>query len=161
MRFLVQRVHSAHVDIDGTTIARIGQGLLVLVGIGQADLLPGDIVHKLVDKLLGLRIFPDADGKMNRDVVAGGGEILLVSQFTLYADCRKGRRPSFHLAAAPEQALPIFEDVVRTLQTCLPGKVQTGHFGADMDVHLVNWGPVTILLDSEMFARSRRAAATD
>jgi D-tyrosyl-tRNA(Tyr) deacylase len=105
----------------------------------------------MLDKLLGLRVFPDERGDMNVDIRAHGGEILVVSQFTLYADCRKGRRPSFHLAAPAAEAKRAYDLVVDELGRCLPGKVQSGRFGADMLVSLINWGPVTIMLDSDDF----------
>ncbi len=155
MKLLLQRVKEAAVRVDGARVAAIGPGLLVFVGFGpqdDLDLPKSKIWPGLLKKLVELRIFPDSAGKLNRGVMEhgdAGGEILLVSQFTLYADCRKGRRPSFHLAAEPGLAQELFQRLADDLQTLYPGKVQTGVFGADMDVSLVNWGPVTILLEAD------------
>ena len=155
MRLLIQRVHEARVTVDGKTVGQIGQGLLVLVGFGLQDGadLPGSKIWKtLIEKMIGLRIFGDAAGKMNLGLEDCGGEVLLVSQFTLYADSRKGRRPSFHLACPPALAAELYGKFVADVEKRLPGRVQQGIFGADMDVGLVNWGPVTIWLDSADFA---------
>lgn len=145
MRAVVQLVKAASVAVDGAVKGRIGPGYLVLLGIeendGQKDL------DYISEKLLGLRVFEDADGKMNRSILEAGGSVLLVSQFTLYGDARKGRRPSFTRAARPEKALPLYEAMIARLREALP--VETGEFGAHMQVSLVNDGPVTILLDSE------------
>ena len=152
MRLLIQRVKEGHVAIAGKTVASIGKGLVVLAGFGAQDTpeLPETRVWEaMIEKMLHLRIFPDAEGKMNRDLTDVGGEIMLVSQFTLYADVRKGRRPSFHVSAAPSVAEPLFRRLVDDVEARLPGRVRQGVFAADMDVSLVNWGPVTILLDSE------------
>jgi len=146
MRALVQRVVSAQVEIGREIHAAIGPGLLVLVGI-EADDGEADIVW-LSAKLIRLRIFDDALGVMNRSVVDSGGELLAVSQFTLYASLRKGNRPSWSRAAAPEIAQPLFERLVERLAADLGHKVATGIFGADMRVHLVNDGPVTIAIDT-------------
>lgn len=145
MRAVIQRVAQARVLTDSREVAAIGAGLLVLVGVaegdGQSDL------DYLSDKLVNLRIMSDAAGRMNRSVLDCGGEVLLVSQFTLMADTRKGRRPSFTGAAAPEVAQGLLEDLARSLRA--PGiRVCTGEFGAMMDVELVNRGPVTIVIDS-------------
>lgn len=151
MRLLIQRVREARVTVDGRVVGEIGPGLAVLAGFGGADapdLSQGRLWSALVEKMLLLRVFPDAAGKMNLGLADFGGEILLVSQFTLYADTRKGRRPSFHLAAPPEVAEPLFRALVRDVEDRLPGRVQCGVFAADMDVSLINWGPVTVLLDS-------------
>ena len=146
MRSVVQRVKSASVTVDGKTVGEIGMGLLILLAIGPEDG-QGDLTW-MVDKLVGLRIFEDEEEKMNCSVQEVGGEILLVSQFTLYGDCRKGKRPSFSAAAPPEKAKLLFEQVVE--ETRRRGlKVETGVFQAEMDVALINHGPVTILLDSE------------
>ena len=154
MRLLLQRVHEGQVSVSGKPVAAIGEGLVVLVGFGPADT-PGlrgsRIWAALLEKLVGLRIFPDTEGKMNRSVEETGGSMLLVSQFTLYADTKKGRRPSFHLAADPSVAEPLFQGLIRDLESRLPGKIRHGIFAADMDVSLTNWGPVTILLDSAEF----------
>lgn len=145
MKAVVQRTARASVSIDGNTVGRIDRGLLVLLGIepddGEAD------IEYMVKKCSGLRIFEDENGKMNLSVQDVGGSILLVSQFTLLGDARKGNRPSFTGAAVPEKAIPIYERVIFELAKRLP--VQTGVFGADMQVELVNDGPVTILLDSK------------
>lgn len=145
MKAVVQRTARASVSIDGNTVGRIDRGLLVLLGIepddGEAD------IEYMVKKCSGLRIFEDENGKMNLSVQDVGGSILLVSQFTLLGDARKGNRPSFTGAAVPEKAIPIYEMVISELAKRLP--VQTGVFGADMQVELVNDGPVTILLDSK------------
>ncbi|MER2600439.1 MAG: D-aminoacyl-tRNA deacylase [Caldilineales bacterium] len=145
MRALVQRVRSASVVVEGQPIAAIGHGMLVLLGITHND----DAAQALIlaQKMAGLRIFDDRDGKMNLALSDVGGAVLLVSQFTLYADARRGRRPSFTAAARPEQAEPLCAAVAAALQAAgLP--VQTGKFGAAMQVHLVNDGPVTLWLDT-------------
>ncbi|MGN0799160.1 MAG: D-aminoacyl-tRNA deacylase [Christensenellales bacterium] len=145
MRAVVQRVLNASVAIGGTVKGEIGKGYLVLLGIEENDT-EKDLDY-IAEKLLGLRVFEDEAGKMNRSVLDAGGSILLVSQFTLYGDARKGRRPSFIRAARPEKAIPLYEAMIARLRAVLP--VETGEFGADMQVSLVNDGPVTILLDSE------------
>lgn len=145
MRAVVQRVLNASVAIGGTVKGEIGKGYLVLLGIEENDT-EKDLDY-IAEKLLGLRVFEDEAGKMNRSVLDAGGSILLVSQFTLYGDVRKGRRPSFTRAARPEKAIPLYEAMIARLRAALP--VETGEFGADMQVSLVNDGPVTILLDSE------------
>lgn len=146
MRAVVQRVLSAQVEVEGTCIARMDRGLLVLVGIGRAD--TGSEGARLARKLVGLRIFGDEAGRFDRSVLDVGGTVGLVSQFTLYGDVRKGRRPSFGEAAAPELARGIFDAFVREVEA-LGVSVVTGRFGAAMKVSLVNDGPVTILLDTE------------
>lgn len=151
MRLHLQRVSNAQVDVDGETVGKVGQGLLILAGFTAADeSMPGTkLWNKVIDKALDLRIFPDAEDKMNLSLRDFGGEVLVVSQFTLYADCKKGRRPSFHNAAGGPMAEGLYDKLVEGFEQRLPGKVQTGSFGAMMDVNLVNWGPVTIMLDSE------------
>ena len=144
MRAVVQRVTSANVTVDQQIIGQIGGGLLVLLGVEQGDR-PADVEYTS-DKLVGLRIFDDADGKMNLAVTEVSGAILLISQFTLLADTRKGRRPSFLQAADPKTAEDLYEQVATALRTRVP--VSTGRFQAHMLVSLVNDGPVTILLDS-------------
>lgn len=145
MRLVVQRVSRASVTIDGEIVGSIGKGLLVLVGIREGD---GEKeIEFFADKLVNLRIFPDADDKMNLSLVDVGGEILVVSQFTLYGDCKKGRRPSFIDAAGPDVAIPIYEQFVERLRQ-KGVSVETGRFGAMMDVELVNDGPVTLILES-------------
>ncbi|MBJ23008.1 MAG: D-tyrosyl-tRNA(Tyr) deacylase [bacterium] len=146
MRAVVQRVSRASVDVDGERISQMGEGLLVLVGVGLRDT-DRDAVD-LARKVVGLRIFEDAEGKMNHSLADRGGTLGLVSQFTLWADVRKGRRPSFGEAAPPERAGPLFERVVAEAEA-LGVPVITGKFRAMMDVALVNAGPVTILLDTE------------
>ena len=145
MKMVMQRVAEAHVDVDGNTCASIRTGLLVLLGIARFDI-PADADY-LVDKLIGLRVFPDEAGKMNRTVQEAGGSLLIVSQFTLYGDCRKGRRPSFDRAAPPAQAIELYDYFVAAARRG-PVPVETGVFQAMMDVHLVNDGPVTIIIDS-------------
>jgi len=133
------------VDVNGHTVGSIGPGILALLGISRVD--SQEDADYLLDKLLNLRIFPDEDRKMNRSIVDCGGSLLVVSQFTLYADCRKGRRPSFDQAAPPEHAQTLYEYFVAAARRG-PVPVQTGVFQAMMEIHLVNDGPVTILLDS-------------
>ena len=153
MRAVLQRVSEASVTIDGRTVGSIGRGLLVLLAVGRDD--DDDDTAYIVDKTAGLRIFPDGDGHMNRSAMEVGGELLVVSQFTLYADTRRGRRPSFVAAAPPEAAAERFDDALdRFRATGL--RVETGRFGETMDVALINDGPVTIWLDSAERHRSRR-----
>ena len=145
MRVVIQRVREARVEVDGQVTGAIGPGLLVLVGIAKAD--SERDAEYLVEKVLYLRMFPDVDGKMNLNIAEAGGSLLIVSQFTLYGDCRKGRRPSFDLAASPQQAARLYEYFVNTARKgAVP--VETGVFQASMQVHLVNDGPVTIICDS-------------
>ncbi len=145
MRAVLQRVTEAMVKVDGAVIGSIGVGALIFVGVEQGDT-ERDALY-LADKCAGLRIFEDGHGRMNLSLAEVGGGVLLVSQFTLCADCRKGRRPSFVRAARPEKAEALYELVGREIRK--KGiDVQTGRFGAMMDIHLVNHGPVTILLDS-------------
>ncbi len=145
MRVVLQRVTEARVEVNGAVAGSIGVGLLVLLGIARTDTRTD--AEYLADKVIGLRIFPDEAGKMNRSVREAGGSLLVVSQFTLYGDCRKGRRPSFDLAAAPDQARALYEYFLEAVRTRgIP--VQAGIFQALMAVHLVNDGPVTIILDS-------------
>ena len=145
MRLVVQRVKQASVTVEGKCLSKIAPGLLVLAGVSHGDT-PFDARH-LARKTVKLRIFQDEDGKMNRSVEEMGGEVLAVSQFTLYGDCTKGNRPSFISAARPDQGETLFNEYVQTLQGLgLP--VQTGEFGADMQVELLNDGPVTLLLES-------------
>ena len=143
MKVLLQRVTQATVDVAGERVAEIGPGLLALVGVAPED---GDEqIRWLADKTLGLRIFPDADKPMNRSVVDVGGELLVVSQFTLTADTSKGKRPGFSTAAPPDVAEQIYLRFVAELEKSMP--VQTGRFGADMQVSLINDGPVTFMLE--------------
>lgn len=144
MRIVLQRVSRARVTVEGRVTGEIGRGLLLLAGFTDGD--SEDVLAWMADKVVGLRIFPDDEGKMNRSVQEIGGGLLVVSQFTLYGDTRKGRRPSFIDAARPEIAIPLYERFVELLRaTGLP--VGTGEFGAMMDVELVNDGPVTLILE--------------
>ena len=145
MRAVVQRVSSARVQVDARTVGEIGPGLLVFAGVEQGDG-PDDIKY-VAGKVKDLRIFEDDAGKMNLSVVDAGGAVLVVSQFTLCGDCRKGRRPSFDAAEAPAIARPLYEALVAELRG-LGLRVETGEFQADMDVQLTNDGPVTLMLDS-------------
>ena len=144
MKFLIQRVKQAQVDIAKETVGKIGQGLLVLIGIGKDD--SRETAERLVKKTLSLRIFADADGKTNRSLRDVGGSLLLVSQFTLYADCHKGNRPTFNNAGNAELAKSLYE---YTIELCKKENVpvETGRFGADMAVSLLNDGPFTLLLE--------------
>ena len=142
---MVQRVRHASVTVDGEVLGQIGQGFLVLAGIAQDD--TEAIADKMVKKLCGLRIFEDAEGKTNLSLADVGGSLLLISQFTLYADCRRGNRPGFSYAGKPEMAEPLYEYLLQQAKTYVPD-VQRGRFGADMKVELLNDGPFTILLDS-------------
>jgi D-tyrosyl-tRNA(Tyr) deacylase len=146
MRAVLQRVRQARVVIGEEVAGEIGPGLLVLLGVARAD--TAAEARWLADKVVGLRLFNDAEGKMNRDVAEVGGGVLVVSQFTLSGDCRKGRRPSFLDAAAPETAIPLYEEFVRAVRA-LGVPVATGRFGAMMQVELVNDGPVTLIVDSK------------
>ena len=150
MRFVVQRVTEASVTVDHQIIGQIGKGFLVFVGVSQEDIEKDTkaIADKMVKKLLGLRIFEDENGKTNLDLQSVSGGLLVVSQFTLYADCRKGNRPSFINAGAPDKANEIYEYIVNLCRQEV-SIVETGRFGADMKVQLTNDGPFTIILDSE------------
>lgn len=147
MRVVLQRVTSASVTVAGEEISRIGAGLMLLVGIEEADT-PAD-GEWLAAKISRLRIFADEAGQMNRSVVDLGGEILLVSQFTLHASTAKGTRPSFNAAARPEHARPLYEEFTRQLAAALGRPIATGRFGAMMEVAITNSGPVTLILDSK------------
>lgn len=146
MKVVVQRCKEARVTVDGEVTGAIGEGLMLLVGVTHGDT-EKDAVY-LADKIAGLRIFEDEAGKMNFSVTDTGGAILSVSQFTLYGDCRKGRRPNFMAAAAPGEAKILYDFFNREL-AARGLQVETGIFGAMMDVSLVNWGPVTLILDSQ------------
>ena len=146
MRAVVQRVKRAEVRVQGEELGRIGTGLVILLGVGKAD--GRSTCEALADKIANLRVFDDAEGRMNLSLREAGGKALCVSQFTLYGDCRKGRRPSYDQAAPPELALPLYEDFVNALRKRgIP--TETGRFRAMMEVELVNDGPVTLLLDSD------------
>ncbi len=146
MRAVVQRVSRCRVVVDGIVVGEISRGLLVLLGVGKADTTAA--ADYLLDKVLGLRIFEDAEGKMNLSVQDQKGEVLVVSQFTLYGDVRRGKRPSFDEAARPEQARQLYEYFVGKVRAA-GLRCETGQFQAMMDVELVNAGPVTVLIDSE------------
>lgn len=145
MRAVVQRVSSARVEVEGEVTGSIGRGLLVLVGVGVEDT-PRD-ARWMAEKVTRLRIFPDEEGRMNRSLLEVGGQALAVSQFTLYGDCRKGRRPSYLGAAAPDRAVELYRRFVEGLRA-MGVPVEEGVFRAHMEVHLVNDGPVTLILDS-------------
>lgn len=144
MKFLVQRVKKAKVDIDNETIGKIDKGFLVLIGITHKD--TKEIADYLIKKMVNLRVFEDENGKMNLSLKDKGGSLLLVSQFTLYADCSSGNRPSFTMAAKPEFAKELYEYIVSECHKKID-TVETGIFGADMKVELINDGPVTIILE--------------
>ena len=147
MKAVIQRVAHAGVTIEGALKASVGKGLLVLLGVGYED--GADDIRWLVRKISGLRIFDDEKGVMNRSVVDVDGEVIVVSQFTLMADCRRGNRPSYINAANHEIAIPLYLEFCRELSEAIGKKVQTGEFVADMKVELLNDGPVTICLDSK------------
>ena len=146
MRAVIQRVSEARVRIGDEIVGQVGPGLLVLLGVAKSDTI--EQARWLADKIVSLRVFNDEEGKMNRDVAEIGGAILVVSQFTLYGDCSKGRRPSFIDAAPPEPAIPLYEAFINAVKAHgIP--TQTGRFGAMMQVELINDGPVTLILDSK------------
>lgn len=164
MRLCVQRVLEGAVAVDGTTLASIGKGLVVLVGFGREDgpeLAAGDAFSGMARKLVELRIFPgegEYAHKMHCTVREAGGSILLIPQFTLYADCRRGRRPDFTAAAPPDTARALFEAFVHRVDGMMQGGVYSGLFGADMRISLCNWGPVTLWLDAaELFSPPAKA----
>lgn len=146
MRFVIQRVTEADVSVDCDMIGKIGKGFLVLIGVAEQD--TQEIADRLVKKMIGLRIFEDENGKTNLSLADVGGSLLLVSQFTLYANCKKGNRPSFTEAGSPDKAEELYEYIIAKCRECVP-IVETGSFGAEMKVRLINDGPFTILLDSE------------
>ena len=145
MRVVLQRVIRGEVRIDGDVAGRVGRGYVVLAGFGPDD--DEETLTWMADKIVGLRLFPDEDDRMNLDLDAVGGGLLVVSQFTLYGDARKGRRPSFVGAADPEVAIPLYDRFLELLEARAPGRVESGEFGAMMDVELVNDGPVTLILE--------------
>ena len=147
MRFVIQCVDHAEVETEKGVIGRVGEGFLVLAGICESD--TRSTADRMVEKMLKLRIFEDENGKTNLNLAAVGGEILLVSQFTLYADCRKGNRPSFVKAGSPQHAEELYEYLIERCEALTQKKPQTGEFGALMKVHLTNNGPFTMLMDSE------------
>lgn len=145
MKFVIQRVKHASVTVEGEVIGKIGNGFMVLIGVCEED--DKVIADKMIKKLIGLRIFKDENGKTNLDLHSVGGELLLISQFTLYADCKKGNRPSFINAANPEKANTLYEYIISECKKQVE-VVEKGEFGADMKVELLNDGPCTIVLDS-------------
>lgn len=148
MKFVIQRVAESEVKVDGETLGKIGKGFMVLIGVSGSD--TKEIADKMVKKMLGLRIFEDEQGKTNLSLDAVGGSLLLISQFTLYANCKKGNRPSFIEAGAPEMAEEMYEYIISKCKEQVE-IVERGRFGADMKVSLINDGPFTIILDSESF----------
>lgn len=149
MKFVIQRVTEANVKVDGEIIGEIGKGFMVLIGVGEDD--TREIADKMVKKMTGLRIFEDENGKTNLSLADVGGQMLLISQFTLYANCRKGNRPSFIEAGAPDKANEMYKYIIEECKKVVP-VVERGQFGADMKVSLVNDGPFTIILDSAQLA---------
>lgn len=146
MRFVIQRVTQSSVKVDGQVIGQIGKGFMVLIGVADSD--TKEIADKMIKKMIGLRIFEDENGKTNLSLESVGGELLLISQFTLYANCKKGNRPSFIEAGKPAMAEEMYEYIIEKCKEQVP-VVERGKFGADMKVSLVNDGPFTIVLDSE------------
>ena len=146
MKFVIQRVLEASVKVDNDVVGKIDKGFLVLIGVGQHD--TTEIADKLVKKLVGLRIFEDENGKTNLSLADVNGQLLLISQFTLYANCKKGFRPSFTDSGAPELAEDLYDYIIESCKKSVP-VVETGRFGADMKVSLINDGPFTVILDSE------------
>ncbi len=152
MRFLIQRVTSAKVDVEGKTVGAIDLGFLVFIGVSNTD--TKEIADGMVKKLIGLRIFRDEEGKTNKSLADVGGSLLLISQFTLYADCHHGNRPSFINAGSPDLANDLYEYIIDSCKAVIPN-VQTGVFGADMAVSIENQGPFTIILDSEEILKKK------
>ena len=146
MKFVIQRVNEAFCKVDGNIIGEIQKGFCVFIGVSNED--NREIADKMVKKLVGLRIFEDENGKTNLALADVGGSLLLISQFTLYADCKKGYRPSFINAGAPDMANQLYEYIIEKCKETVPN-VQTGSFGADMKISLINDGPFTIVLDSK------------
>lgn len=145
MRAVIQRVRASSVKVDGVAVGQVGEGLNVLLAVARED--SEKEARWLAEKIVNLRIFPDEEGKFNRSLLDWGGEILVISQFTLYGDCRKGRRPSFLDSAPPEKGEALYRFFVEQLRG-LGVKVETGQFGAMMEVEIHNWGPVTLILDT-------------
>ena len=154
MRALIQRVQHASVTVDGETVGAIGQGFLVLLGVSETD--TDAEVAMLTEKLLKLRIFADSEDKTNCSIQDVGGALLIISQFTLYADCRKGTRPSFSHAAKPEEANRLYELFLAQCRAVIP-QVESGVFGAHMNVELLNDGPFTVMLDTDELKKPRRS----
>ena len=147
MKLVIQRVDEAKVTVDEAIIGRISKGLLILVGVSDTD--TTDIADKMLDKALKMRIFDDENGVMNKSILEDGGEILVISQFTLHASTKKGNRPSYIKAAKPEISVPLYERFCKDLSRALGKEIGTGTFGADMKVELLNDGPVTICMDTK------------
>lgn len=147
MRLVIQRVKSVEVNINNTVFSSIKTGFLTLVGIEEED--NNEDAEWLAQKLCAMRVFSDADGKMNLDIKQVNGDILLVSQFTLHASTKKGNRPSFIKAARPEKAIPLYEYLIKEIEKIMGKPIKTGQFGADMQISLINDGPVTIVMDSK------------
>ena len=148
MRAVIQRVSRASVTVEGAVVGEVGRGLLVLVGVAIDD--TSDDIEWLAGKIAGQKLFPDEGGRMNLSIAEIAGSVLVVSQFTLLASTRKGTKPSWHRAAPPEVAVPLYEEFVRAMEAVLGRPVATGEFGAMMEVELVNDGPVTLVLDSRL-----------
>lgn len=146
MKFVIQRVKESEVCVEGATVGKIGKGFMVLIGVSQSD--TKEIADKMIRKMIGLRIFEDEQGKTNLSLEQVGGELLLISQFTLYANCKKGNRPSFIEAGSPDMAEEMYEYIIEECKKQVE-VVEKGEFGADMKVSLINDGPFTIVLDSE------------
>lgn len=158
MKFVIQRVARASCTVDGAVTGEIGNGFLVLIGVSDSD--TEETADQMLKKMIGLRIFQDSAGKTNLSLRDVGGELLLISQFTLYADCRKGNRPSFVHAGKPEHAEQIYEYILRRCGEEAPGvKAARGIFGADMKIELLNDGPFTLILDSEELTRGGRKSS--
>lgn len=154
MRFVIQRVAHASVTVDGEVLGKIGKGFMVLIGVSDED--TKETADRMVKKMLGLRIFEDENGKTNLNLETVGGSLLLISQFTLYADCRRGNRPGFTRAGKPDAASVIYEYIIEKCREQVPN-VERGRFGADMKVELLNDGPFTLVLDSdELFLSFRK-----
>ena len=147
MKFVIQRVINSSVKVDNEVVGAIGKGFMVLIGVADGD--TKEIADKMIDKMIKLRIFEDSEGKTNLSLNDVGGELLLVSQFTLYADCKKGNRPSFIKAGKPDFANEMYEYIIDKCKAYEGLKVERGKFGADMKVELINDGPFTIILDSD------------
>ena len=147
MKLVIQRVDEAKVTVDEAIIGRINKGLLILVGVSDTD--TTDVADKMLDKALKMRIFDDENGVMNKSILEDGGEILVISQFTLHASTKKGTRPSYIKAAKPEISIPLYEQFCKDLSGALGKEIGTGTFGADMKVELLNDGPVTICMDTK------------
>lgn len=146
MRFVIQRVLESSVSVDGEVVGQIGKGFMVLIGVGSGD--TRETADKMIKKLIGMRIFEDENGKTNLNLESVGGSLLLISQFTLYADCKRGNRPGFTDAGAPDLAEELYEYIISECRKSVP-VVERGVFGADMKVSLINDGPFTVILDSE------------